>query len=139
MRFRAVVATLATTLFLFFGSSAIADEPAAPDHASDWMKQKMAFSRNLLSGLATADFEVLAINARQLKSLTEFEDWVRGRKPEYLPGYGAQLKEFRDATDQILRMADQKNLDGAALGYFQLTLSCIECHKVVRGASRSSH
>jgi hypothetical protein len=32
----------------------------------------------------------------------------------------------------MVKMAKDKNLDGAALAYVQLTMSCVNCHKYVR-------
>ena len=43
-----------------------------------------------------------------------------------------QLQIFQNANQQMIRMADDENLDGAALAYVQLTLSCVNCHKIVR-------
>jgi hypothetical protein len=37
----------------------------------------------------------------------------------------------------LIRQADKENLDGAALAYVQLTLSCVNCHKVVRDSRQN--
>jgi cytochrome c556 len=56
------------------------------------------------------------------------ERWVRAGMPEYR----TQLQNFERANDQLIRHADAEQLDGAALAYVQLTLSCVDCHKVIR-------
>jgi hypothetical protein len=45
-----------------------------------------------------------------------------------------QSNEFRRAVENLQEKAAQKNLDGAALGYVELTFSCVKCHKYVREA-----
>jgi hypothetical protein len=40
--------------------------------------------------------------------------------------------EFQQLTDEIAAKADQKNLDGATLGYVQLAANCVRCHRHVR-------
>jgi hypothetical protein len=66
-----------------------------------------------------------------MSALTQMEKWVRGGTPQYR----AQLGIFQNANQQIIRMADEEKLDGAALAYVQLTLSCVNCHKVIRDSA----
>jgi hypothetical protein len=35
-------------------------------------------------------------------------------------------------VDDLIEKAREKNLDGAALSYVEMTLSCVKCHKHVR-------
>ena len=51
------------------------------------------------------------------------ETWVRGTAE-----YRTQLRIFQNANEQLIRMADEEKLDGAALAYVQLTLNCVNCH-----------
>jgi hypothetical protein len=39
---------------------------------------------------------------------------------------------FRRTADTLSKYAKDKNIDGAALTYVELTLSCVKCHKHVR-------
>jgi len=95
---------------------------------SFWMKKKMEYSQEILAGLATEDFDAVAKNARSMNALGQLEKWLRANTPEYR----TQLKVFRRANENLIERAEEKNLDGAALAYVQLTLSCVNCHKVVR-------
>jgi cytochrome c556 len=108
-----------------------ADEPKAEDQASFWMKKKLDYSEHILEGLAKEDYGAIAKNARSMNALSHFERWVRSSLPEYR----AQLRIFENANQQLIRSADAEQLDGAALAYVQLTLSCVNCHKVVRDSS----
>lgn len=115
-------------LLLSCFSLALADEPQEEKPVSYWMRKKLEYSEKILGGLAAADFETIGKTARTMNSLTHMEKWVRGTVPEYR----TQLQLFQNANEQIIRAADRENLDGAALAYVQLTLSCVNCHKVVR-------
>jgi hypothetical protein len=105
-----------------------ADEPQPEKSASYWMRKKLEYSEKILGGLAAADFDTIGKTARTMNALTHMEKWVRGTTPEYR----TQLHLFEHANQQLIRSADKENLDGAALAYVQLTLSCVNCHKVVR-------
>jgi len=95
---------------------------------SFWMKKKLAYTEGILVGLTSEDYEAIGKNARSMNALGYFEKWVRAGSNEYR----SQLKIFQNANERLIRMADEENLDGAALAYVQLTLSCVNCHKVVR-------
>ena len=43
-------------------------------------------------------------------------------------------RSFIDANEQLIAEANANDLDGATLAYVQLTLSCVNCHKLVRDA-----
>jgi hypothetical protein len=47
-------------------------------------------------------------------------------------GYQTQLQVFRFASNELVRLAEEKNLDGASLAYTQMTISCVNCHKFLR-------
>ncbi len=52
------------------------------------------------------------------------------------PQYGWLSVEFQQLADEITAKANEKNLDGATLGYVQLTANCVRCHRNVRDAKR---
>ena len=114
-------------LFVFtFASSAITWEPM--DKEQVFMRTKLAHSQKVLEGLATEDFQTIASNSNQLKLISLDANWQVLQTEEYI----RQSKEFRRAADRLTEAADKKNLDGAVLAYFQLTQSCVSCHKYVR-------
>ena len=115
------------SLLAAFSLAAEKDDQEKP---SFWMQKKLGYSESILKGLVNRDFDQIAKNARSMSALTQIEKWVRGNTPEYR----AQLHVFQDSNQQLIRMADKKNLDGAALAYVQLSLSCVNCHKIVRDA-----
>jgi cytochrome c556 len=130
-----------------FAVGAMAQEPKAAskgeaakaealkgEESSFWMKKKLQYSEQILAGLAKEDYEAIAKNARSMNMLSHMERWVRSSLPEYR----AQLRIFENANQQLIRAADAEQLDGAALAYVQLTLSCVNCHKVVRDSASES-
>lgn len=96
-----------------------------------WMEVKLKESQSILASLARADYEAIKASAEKLKTTSLLEGFVRrGSK-----GYRTQLRAFEFAVDEIAAQAKDKNLEGVALGYQQLTLSCVHCHKQIRQAT----
>jgi len=93
---------------------------------SYWMKKKLQYSQSILSGIVTEDFELISKNAASMKALDGLEKYVHPRGE-----YRMQLQALF-ANDVLLRNAEEKNVDGAALAYVQLTMSCVNRHKVLR-------
>lgn len=96
--------------------------------ASRLMQRKLEYSQHILAGLASADYEAIAKNARVLKTYTQLENHIRGKDP----AYRAQLNIFWFANDELIRLAEEKNIEGASSAFTQLTLSCVNCHNVLR-------
>lgn len=93
-----------------------------------WMKVKLEKSQNIFASLAQGDFSSIVEDAESLKVLNSLEGFVRRKNPDYR----AQLQTFEFAIDEIQMQARKKNIEGVALGFQQLTLSCVNCHKQLR-------
>ena len=100
----------------------------AQDKVAVFMKAKLAHSQQVLKGLATEDFELIAKNAQAMSLLCEDEIWMVLQTPEYRE----RSTEFRRSVDSVTEAAKKKNLEAAALGYVDVTLKCVNCHKYVR-------
>jgi cytochrome c556 len=46
--------------------------------------------------------------------------------------YELQTNDFRRALQTMIAKAKDKNLDGATLGYVDMTLACVRCHQHYR-------
>jgi hypothetical protein len=103
-------------------------QAAAASEPSLWMKKKLEYSRNILAGLASEDFDQIAANAESMQTMSRFEAFIRGK----MPGYRSQLQVFQSANEQLIKQAQKDNIDGAALAFTQLTISCVNCHKQLR-------
>ena len=119
-------------LWLLVGGLATGQEKKPPaeeaNEPSIWMKKKLDYSQNILAGLANADFDQVAENAQAMQGLSKLEWFIRGRTP----GYRTQLEIFQDANAEIIKQAQQDNLEGSALAFTQLAISCVNCHKHLR-------
>ena len=104
------------------------DEKIDDKNPSIWMKKKLDYSQNILAGITAEDFDKIADNARAMKGLGKFEAFVRSRNAAYT----RQLQAFEDINDEIIRQADNDNVEGVALAFTQLTVSCVNCHKHLR-------
>lgn len=134
----ASVLALATLVlgFAVLAQEAAPKKPAPPqapadessEEASVWMRRKLDYSQQILGGIAEADFDRIATNAKAMRALSKVEGFVRGRTP----GYRSQLQIFENAADQLIKHAEKDNVDGAALAFTQLTISCVNCHKHLR-------
>ncbi len=118
-------------LLLVVASSCListADETNKEREPSYWMKQKLKYSQNILSGLTKADFQVIRENAKLMKGLNRIEHFVR-RRPQ---GYRTQLKLFQIANIALIRSSDREDLSAVTLAFNQLTISCVKCHQLLR-------
>jgi hypothetical protein len=95
---------------------------------SIWMKQKLTYSERILEGLAKGDMDLINKNASAMRALNRIEYFVR-RDP---PAYRTQLNVFQFSVDELIRCSQEDNLDGAALAFTQMTMSCVNCHKHIR-------
>ena len=128
---------------LFVTSTLLSQEPAARSEQaksaeatnsteekplSFWMAAKLEYSTAILQGLATEDFDLIKKNAEQMRLLNKVEGFVRRRNPQYR----LQVENFTRVADGLIKQADNENIDGVALEFSQLTLSCVRCHQVLR-------
>jgi hypothetical protein len=97
---------------------------------SELMRKKLAHAQKVLEGIAVNDFDKIIEHADGFMQISKEVEW----KVLKTPRYEVQSNEFRRALEILQERAIQKNLDGAALGYVELTLSCVKCHKYVREA-----
>jgi len=124
---------VAATAVALSGWMAWAQKPAEAE-PNFWMKKKLESSQHILAGLATADFDQISKSAKSMNNLTQIERWTRRTNAEE---YRTQLRVFRFANEDLVREADKKNIEGVSLAFSQLTLSCVNCHKLIRDADKS--
>ena len=125
-----LLAAITAGILLTCGRPAPADEKP-----TDWMKQKLEMSQNILAGLTKGDFESIEANALKMNVVNYLEKQVAADQPQYKE-YMRQLTAFETANRDLLRQSAKKNIEGSTLAYVQLTLSCVQCHKIVRDAKK---
>jgi hypothetical protein len=102
-------------------------KPQALDN-TPFMMRKLDAAKNIVSGLATEDFELIAKAASDLTLLSQESQWEVFQSDQYI----RMSNDFRDSSTRLRDNARDKNLDGSTLAYFEVTLNCVRCHKYIR-------
>ena len=121
-----------TAWMLGFGGLAITLASLAVAQEQDLeqiMQRKLDHSHAILEGLIFADFDALEDSAEALEALSQEAGWFVLQTPEYAQRSAA----FRAAVREIGISARERSVEGAALGYVDMTLKCVQCHALLRG------
>ena len=95
----------------------------------EFMREKLAQSQKVLEGITLEDYQLILVHSQKLSAMSPSADWKLFQNPEYLE----QSAAFRRYADTLTQAAQERNLDRATVAYLGLTMSCVECHKFVRG------
>ena len=79
------------------------------------------------------DYETLDDSAGALQTLTGEGGWFVLQTPAYTQ----RSAGLRHAVLEIETSAKDRNLQGAALGYVDMTLKCVQRHQLLRGTHMS--
>lgn len=120
---RVVVFGLGCWLVVAAQPRVIADD----DVPATLMQRKLQHAQGVLKGVVLEDYAMLSQNAAALSTLAR-QQWSKSPSD----AYRAQLKIFQFASEELERLANEKNMDGAAVAYVQLSLSCVNCHRQLR-------
>jgi len=93
------------------------------------MQRKLDHAHSILEALIMEDYETLEDSAAALQKLSEDAGWFVLQTPEYTQRSAA----FRHAVKEIEASAKERSLEGATLGYVDMTLKCVQCHELLRG------
>ena len=107
-------------------------QPPKVDDVGGFMRMKLVHSQHVLEGLAVENFDVIARGANALALASQASSWQVLQTEEY----ALHSAEFRRSCESLEAAARNKNLDGAALAWMEVTMKCIQCHKYVRAADR---
>jgi cytochrome c556 len=108
------------------------DTPQLPNEAQV-MRVKLERAQAVLGALAKEDFKTLADSADSLVKISKATEFLRAYKTEE---YEFQTRVFQKSAETLAAKARDKNLDGAALAYIDMTQSCVACHSHFRGKKR---
>jgi cytochrome c556 len=97
--------------------------------AKEFMRDKLELSQKVLEGVTTEDWDLVIAKGTKLSAMTEQADWRVFENPNY----DQQSKAFKQHVDSLVNAAKKKDLDAATLAYVRMTMSCVDCHKAVRG------
>lgn len=100
------------------------DEDIAQMARKAFMRGKLASNQKIVEGLSVKNFGLIAEGAEEIKALVKGQHWFVLRTPEY-QSYSAEMQV---AAGRLVQAAENRNLEAAALRYFDLTLNCLDCH-----------
>ena len=117
-------------VLLFFGLTAVVSaQPQTPVTTKEFMREKLEQSQKLLAALATEDYFTLGKVSQRLSEMTRDATWQAFQNPDY----SAFSASFRGQANALTKAAKEKNIDASTLAYVRMTMSCVDCHKWVRG------
>jgi hypothetical protein len=92
------------------------------------MQKKLQYAQKVLEGIALNDPDIIKHNAQELLTLSKTAEF---RVLKTAP-YELHANEFRRALEDVVKGAQARNIDTATLGYVDMTLACVRCHKHIR-------
>ena len=122
------LAFMATLVGIAGATWGFQDSQRVETTSSRFMQRKLDYSREIVSGLTTENYRQIAQAAQGLMLLSHEADWNVITTPEYLKS----SSDFRETVARLRQAGNDKNLDGATIAYFEVTLSCVRCHKQLR-------
>jgi hypothetical protein len=128
--------TLASIAALSLMAAVVFAQKGAPNGQNEpgskpikmFMQLKLEPAKQILEGIATEDYDLINRSAQRIRTLTLDENWMTIQTPEYKQ----QSKDFQRSIAMIADAAKEKNIDRATLGYVQMTLNCVQCHRGLR-------
>jgi hypothetical protein len=119
---------LGLTLLMLGLFSPVESQEKKPDKLKQLMVDKLKFAQLMLEGLALADYPKITHSAEQLTRLSNQAEWYVIKTPRFQ----THSNEFQRATELVQQKAKEKSVDGATLGYMELVMACVRCHRYVR-------
>ncbi len=103
--------------------------PSKEDELRTFMRKKLDACNQILEGIVTEDGKMIVSGAKTLNELSSAEKWRVSNDVMYRQ----QSEEFQRATKKLIEAAEKERFDDVTLKWIDTTLSCVECHKWVRG------
>lgn len=119
----------AVLLLLIAGLTGTVAQTRRNRAAKEFMREKLELSQRLLEGITMEDYDLVIAKGTKLSTMVEAADWRVFENPDY----ELHSKNFKRQVDALVQAAKKKNLDSATFAYVRMTMSCIDCHKFVKG------
>jgi hypothetical protein len=125
----------ALTCLILAWNATRAGQPVQKRTRAEFMREKLNFSKDVLEGLALEQYATIEKGAKALKKLSEAAEWEVATIPS-VTDYVMLTTDFQRHADELVKQAKAKNIDAATLAYVKLTMSCVQCHKFIRGTGK---
>jgi hypothetical protein len=99
----------------------------------DAMRFKLFYAQGVLEGIATENYDRIATNSIGLVKLSQQAEW----RHRATPAYQRFTADYARQAEALGRAAKNRNIDAATVAYFQLTVSCVNCHRYLRGGDQA--
>ena len=96
-----------------------------------FMRGKLESNQKIVEGLSLKDFDLIREGAQGVTAIVKGQHWFVLNTPEY----NEYSRDMEQAGKRLVDAADDKNIEAAALRYFDLTLNCIDCHRYLETQS----
>lgn len=90
-----------------------------------FMRGKLSSNQKIVEGLSLKNFDLIGQGAEGVTALVKGQHWFVLDTPEYRD----YSKQMETSARRLHEAAKAKNIEAAALRYFDLTLNCIDCHE----------
>jgi len=127
-----MILTVLVSVLMAAGNYAQSDD-GTEDNLRTFMRLKLKHAQEVLEGLSVENYDQIAEGAQEIGLLSQASQWQVLQTPEYV----RRSTEFRRAAEAISKAAKDRNLDGATLGYVNVTMKCVACHKYVRSVQNA--
>ena len=114
-------------------------EPVAAKKENEgdrWMQAKLHSAQQIFAGLTQGDLDVVKKRAQYMAVVNVLEDWLKKSEFKKKSAYQGQLNAFEFANKELIRHAEDDNIDGALEAWVKLSRSCVECHKLIRDPAK---
>ena len=93
------------------------------------MQQKLTHAQRLLEAITTSNYGLLERESKALAAIPRAPGWYVLNSPEYL----AHSQRFLRTLNALETAATRHDLDQAVKDYQDMTMSCYQCHKYIKG------
>jgi len=129
MKLKLSIISFALVLLATVGVNMNSAQQEAPQPTRAFMREKLQLAQQILEGLTTENYNLIETKATRLSAMSKGSNWRVFENPDY----DQHSFTFRRHATALIKAAREHNLDAATLAYVQATMSCIDCHKFVRG------
>ncbi len=121
---------IGVVVFLFSSAPGSAQKSQTEESLTvEAMELKLEASKKILEGIVREDFSTIAKQSLKLRRLSQSSAWKWRQSDEFQLFTGI----YRRSSDKLIEAAAEKNLDAVVNEYHQLTSSCVNCHRYMRG------
>ena len=92
-----------------------------------FMKGKLESNKKIVEGLTTTNYKLIAEGAQEVTQYVKGQHWFVLDTPEYK----TFSLDMENKARRIEKAAEDRNLEAAALRYFELTVNCMDCHQYI--------